>query len=932
MNTILIYGNNKISEFLHTAFGESGIASIDITQNISKLENLPEIDAILDVSNAESNLDESTELIHNTSEIKELLDLAYKVNSPYIFLYREKEETRPESTIITALDLIKAYGQKKNVKWATVQTEDIYGTEINTSRKLEEYVTNLTGGGNTLNVSEDENEHYLIHQKDFTSGLKAIIKALSLANSKSHYTLYPEDSITEIELAHFIKSLCDFEIEISYTHEDKPTSFVLPESEVVYPENWYPEVELETGIKDLFDYFGIPIKGEIDIEEDEEEYVDPLEEDDLSTAAIDDDDDYYPSYTNTNSGSTELPFDPYDQFDSENKNYQKEDKDEYAYNYAETKSFDKPTPIRAAQTLKPSTKKTKKGGRPKKAIAGLMALLFLALNLPTFSFAYNAGSGLFFLNKATDNINSKDLTSAYTNSNRAIEKLEKVEKIPFPVQFLASRSGIKEKDQYLFLETTKEISYAINYLSGTDLYATFRNLNTEELASNSNVLGASTVAEPEYIDKSLEKISKVENNFETLETRNKFVRNLITDNLNSLNKNKEKLTKIKNIEPALSTLLGYQEKQTYLLLVQNLNTARSSGGKVEVYGILEIENGKLNLTELTESKEAHSQIDLNGQIPAPQAIASLTDQENLYIEDVTWEPDFETSAEVAMNLFSYMENRDLDGVISIDTNLLTSLLSSIGEIHIQDQSINANNLEEKLLVDDSSSILKQVTQYIFDTFKGSPDTFKSLEPALYSGLNNKNLMIYHSDETTYTSLIKNQWAGILKEGNYDEFVYLADNNLTDIPSSLLEKQIIYQGTLPTDDQGYTREIEIVYKNTADSDYVGHLMALTPGDTLLNSATFTNKYGDKNITRSVQVSQYKNKALYETDLYIPTKQTVSLKIEFSSPQKVYEDNYIDIAMQKQPGSEDIPVSIKLLGDNTSTSTLNLDTDKNLKYPL
>jgi hypothetical protein len=930
MNTILIYGNNKISAFLHTAFGESGLLTVDITQKINALDDPKDIYAVLDVSNAENSLDESSDLIHNTLEIKELIDLAHKVSAPYIFLYREREETRPESTIVTAMDLVKSYSVKKEVKYATVQIEDIYGPEINTSKKLEEFIASVTSGSNILTVDSDENEHYLMHQKDFKSGLKEIIKLLNAPNAKSkHYTLYPEDPITEIELAHFLKDLTDFDLEVVYTHDDIVSPH-LPESEINYPENWWPDVDLKAGLEDLCDYSGIPMVDNADTELHNENFE--LAKDDSFTDNSNLSFDKNPEteiepldfYDREAKLTNTADFNDYEYDEEENHKsedvVEKEEFEDYDYDYVD------PTP-------KPAAKATKKRN-PRKAIAGLVAVLLIALSLPSLTFAYNAGAGIVYLNRASENIQKLDLNSAYENSNKATIYLNKLEQIPMPVAFIAAKLGVSDKDQHLAVETTKEISLAINYLSGIDLYATFKNLDSHELAagSDTDVLGASTVAAPEYIDKSLEKIEKVENNFETLETRNVFIRNLISQNINALNRNKDKLTKIRDIEPALSQLLGYKTPQTYLLLVQNLNVSRSSGGEVEVYGILKAENGQFTIEKLEKSADMHAQIELNGRIPAPEPIQAITGQDYLYMEDVTWDPDFRNASKTAMDLYSYIGNEKLDGVIAIDTNLLKTFIKTIGEIRVRDKVINEQNFTASLTKDQKADVIKDVFTYIFDTFKNNPESFKTLEPMIYSALNSRDMMVYHTDETTYSSIIENDWGGTLKGYQSDDFLYFANNNLTDIPSEKITSEIVYEGVLPTENEGYTRTVEIKYTNNGDSDYLDHLMAVVPGDTLINTAKLVTSNGEKNIARSVKSSVYGTKAMYETDLYIPTQQSVTIKIEYGSPLKAYKDKYMDITLQKQPGSGASPLSIKLDGGTNTNSNLLFDSDKELKFPL
>lgn len=194
MHQIAIYGNNKISSFIQSALADRGIKAIDITDNlnVSESDAKESFDCVLDVSNAEHTWSEDDAIIHNTTEIKDILDLSKKLNAPYLFIYRELEDMDPGSPLLIALDFIPAYAKRANAKFAKIQIEDIYGPDINTSAKLESFIQSIIEGESIV-VDTDQNEHYLLNQNDFTEGLIQIIEESKKPNSSSSYTLYPED-------------------------------------------------------------------------------------------------------------------------------------------------------------------------------------------------------------------------------------------------------------------------------------------------------------------------------------------------------------------------------------------------------------------------------------------------------------------------------------------------------------------------------------------------------------------------------------------------------------------------------------------------------------------------------------------------------------------------------------------------------------------
>src|SRR3989344_310576 len=98
MQTFLIYGNNKLSRYLHETLELRGCATFDITSS-QYTENQADVSAIIDTSN--------THHLSDSTNVKDLIDTAKRLDAPYLFIYKEVEDPHPESPLALAIDFIK---------------------------------------------------------------------------------------------------------------------------------------------------------------------------------------------------------------------------------------------------------------------------------------------------------------------------------------------------------------------------------------------------------------------------------------------------------------------------------------------------------------------------------------------------------------------------------------------------------------------------------------------------------------------------------------------------------------------------------------------------------------------------------------------------------------------------------------------------------
>ena len=145
-----------------------------------------------------------------------------------------------------------------------------------------------------------------------------------------------------------------------------------------------------------------------------------------------------------------------------------------------------------------------------------------------------------------------------------------------------------------------------------------------------------------------------------------------------------------NVAPQM---LGSQQPQTYLILAQNHEELRATGGFISGIGTLVLDNGKVASVDIRDSY----QIDdfSKGYPKPPQPLSQFMLAGYWVPRDANWSPDFPTAARNAQELYTLSTGVATQGVIAFDQSVLVSILGALGPVQIEgiDEAIAARNVE-----------------------------------------------------------------------------------------------------------------------------------------------------------------------------------------------------------------------------------------------
>jgi hypothetical protein len=147
----------------------------------------------------------------------------------------------------------------------------------------------------------------------------------------------------------------------------------------------------------------------------------------------------------------------------------------------------------------------------------------------------------------------------------------------------------------------------------------------------------------------------------------------------------------------LPALLGADGPRSYLILAQNNQELRATGGFISGVGLVTLEAGAIVDLRFQDS---YTVDDLSKPHPAPpDALRRTMGAGLLLLRDANWWPDFPTSAQAVTRLYQQDQGQRVDGVVAVDLNALQLLLQALGPIQVPgyDELVSSDDLESMIM-------------------------------------------------------------------------------------------------------------------------------------------------------------------------------------------------------------------------------------------
>lgn len=134
---------------------------------------------------------------------------------------------------------------------------------------------------------------------------------------------------------------------------------------------------------------------------------------------------------------------------------------------------------------------------------------------------------------------------------------------------------------------------------------------------------------------------------------------------------------------------------SYLVLLQNSNELRPTGGFIGSYAIINVAKGRIEKAEVSDIYEADGQI--KGHVEPPEPIQEAFQLGEWRLRDANWEADFSESGQKLNWFFDKAGVRDYQIIVATNLSVFEELAGLLGKIELPDYNevITRENLWEK---------------------------------------------------------------------------------------------------------------------------------------------------------------------------------------------------------------------------------------------
>lgn len=403
----------------------------------------------------------------------------------------------------------------------------------------------------------------------------------------------------------------------------------------------------------------------------------------------------------------------------------------------------------------------------------------------------------------------------------------------------------------------------------------------------------------------------------------------------------------KPVIASLGTMAGAKEAQKYLVLFQNDNELRPTGGFLTAYAIITMDKGVVNSEKSDDIYELDQKFTKRVAIP-PVLGKYLTTEKFFHLRDMNISPDFKTSMDEFYANYQTVrgEPTDIDGIIAVDTYLLSELLKVIGPVEVPGYGIfsaeNSPACDCPQVVYALSEIITKPTPYLREDRKGvlgplmksilakTYELDKARFPELFQvalrSIEGRRVQLYFMDEALQQAAEQINAAGRLyalknnlKEwqmGANMDFLAIVDANLGGAKSNLFTSYEVHQTVNAPVDGYLEKTVEITYKNNRKADNCN----LEAGQLCLNSTLndWLRIYVPKG-SELIEIQGISNEAqTYEEgdltviDGYFSLEPLGLAKIKLTYKVPYTDANTYNIRIWKQGGVDQIPMLLDVTG--------------------
>ncbi|MFA4833373.1 MAG: DUF4012 domain-containing protein [Patescibacteria group bacterium] len=386
---------------------------------------------------------------------------------------------------------------------------------------------------------------------------------------------------------------------------------------------------------------------------------------------------------------------------------------------------------------------------------------------------------------------------------------------------------------------------------------------------------------------------------------------------------------------------GYPNKTSFLVLLQNNDELRPTGGFLGTYGILEIKDGEIVRFDTHDIYHMDMPVKDKINIVPPEPLKKYLEVDKWFMRDANWSPDWPTAASQIEEFYKKEDSLlppanqinnffgEFSGIIAITPKFVTDLLAITGPVFVGGEEYNKDNFQGLLQYKVEAGyvqlgipswqrkevigeLVKELKIKLFDL---SFSSWRQVLTGFEENILKKDILIYLKDEPAQKLVKDSGGAGEIKEASGD-YLMVVDANLAALKTdAVMSRNISYE--LEQKDDGLFVKLKINYAHNGGFDwrttrYRTYTRIYVPEGAKLIKVKVDGK--DKNISE-VDIAKEFNKTVFGVFVSIEPGEIGSLYFEYKLPvdlEKLVKNGNYSLFVQKQPGNnvENLAVDLKL----------------------
>ena len=290
-------------------------------------------------------------------------------------------------------------------------------------------------------------------------------------------------------------------------------------------------------------------------------------------------------------------------------------------------------------------------------------------------------------------------------------------------------------------------------------------------------------------------------------------------------------TGVKSVD-FLTDFLGYDGQRRYLLIGQNDDEIRATGGFIGVVVEMTLDGGELTGLRYLDSTKVDAPPYDTSPVP-PQPIYLYLWMGKLLFRDGNWNPHFPAAAAQLADLYERAQGIRVDGVIAATEEVILDLVDVFDEVRVPELTVVLDrDLAERYVEDElpypcrprhnadegKRCFDEDLFQVIIARLLGpmASDTRSGVVDVLVSRLAKRDLLLHVFDPQAAELLWERDWNGAVRQvGVGHDYLMIIDSSLPGHARSVVERRVQYQVRLRVG-QPVEAELLIEYRHKGDT--------------------------------------------------------------------------------------------------------------------